>query len=503
MTSVAKVANDLAEKGRGGDAIVGHLTPGDLVIPMELHTPEMISALRKHFSTNGTSIERYTAGNKENSINPETGQPEFFLGGLKHFISHPLKSITKYAKGVINDPWSTIGTIVGAATGNPFLAAAGNFAGQVASRGPKNAFGDELGSSLAGAATAGLGSYAGGQLLSQFPETGAAINDFIPDLGIGDTLSSIGSSVSNALPDLGIGDTFSSAANTVSGGVNNISSSLGLGDIAPVGFSPGASASSLAAPSGADGSLPWLDETGTNLSEPFSFNVGSGTVGTPGLSASDTNFLNNAANSAATTNATGSLASAASEAAASAPSSIDTFMDNPGLGTALNVLKANPAAVIGAGGLGYAAMQQGQPLPGEDAVNSTAAELSSQGKELQKYLQTGTLPPGLQGGIDQAAASAKATIRSQYAARGMSGSSAEAQDLAHVDQAAQAQGAQMAMQLLQTGISETGMASQLYQQILQSALQQDQSLGTAIANFASNAAGGGQNNGLTINYDGK
>ena len=51
----------------------------------------------------------------------------------------------------------------------------------------------------------------------------------------------------------------------------------------------------------------------------------------------------------------------------------------------------------------------------------------------------------------------------------------------------------MAMQLLQTGISETGMASGLYEQLLNNATTQDANLGSAIANFASAAGGGGIN----------
>ena len=84
----------------------------------------------------------------------------------------------------------------------------------------------------------------------------------------------------------------------------------------------------------------------------------------------------------------------------------------------------------------------------------------------------------------------------------MSGSSAEQQDIAAVQSRAEAQGAQMAMQLLQTGISETGMASGLYEQLLNQATQSDAQLGSAISNFASAAAGGGNigKGGVTINY---
>ena len=83
---------------------------------------------------------------------------------------------------------------------------------------------------------------------------------------------------------------------------------------------------------------------------------------------------------------------------------------------------------------------------------------------------------------------AKATIRSQHAAQGTSGSSAEMQELSNVDTTMTTQGANMAMQLFSTGLSEAGMSAQLYQLILQTALTQDQQLGSAVGRFASSLA---------------
>src|SRR5581483_8315334 len=84
--------------------------------------------------------------------------------------------------------------------------------------------------------------------------------------------------------------------------------------------------------------------------------------------------------------------------------------------------------------------------------------------------------------------SAKAAIRSQYAARGMSGSSAEAQDLAGVDQTIASQGVSIATQLLQTGISEQNLSAQLYSTIMSAQLNQDNQLSQAIAALAAAAA---------------
>ena len=130
-------------------------------------------------------------------------------------------------------------------------------------------------------------------------------------------------------------------------------------------------------------------------------------------------------------------------------------------------------------------------MSGQGALKSEASQLSRQGGQLQSYLANGTLPPGVQAGITQAADAQKASIRSRYAASGSSGSSAEAADLAAVDQQAQAQGAQIAMQLLTSGISESGLASGIYENIANQSLQEDKDLGSAFGSLASALSGGG------------
>lgn len=59
--------------GRKGDRLLGHLTPGDVVIPRGRVTPELRALLAPHMD-----LDRYTAGHESNSVNPRTGLPEFF-----------------------------------------------------------------------------------------------------------------------------------------------------------------------------------------------------------------------------------------------------------------------------------------------------------------------------------------------------------------------------------------------------------------------------------------
>ena len=63
-----------ADMGRGGDTTVGHLTPGEVVVPVDLQTPQLMAALMEAL---GPDFGRYQVGGDDDSINPQTGMPEF------------------------------------------------------------------------------------------------------------------------------------------------------------------------------------------------------------------------------------------------------------------------------------------------------------------------------------------------------------------------------------------------------------------------------------------
>lgn len=161
--------------------------------------------------------------------------------------------------------------------------------------------------------------------------------------------------------------------------------------------------------------------------------------------------------------------------------------------------KSDLSTILSAGGLGLNLLNRNKPIPGEAQVKSaasgltaTAAGQAAQGAQLEQFLQSGTLPPGLSAGVRSATESAKAAIRSGYAQRGESGSSAEAQDLQAAEERALTASQTVALQLLQQGssmvgqaVNTEGLAAQLYQEIMRDALTRDQELGSAIGNFAS------------------
>ena len=67
--------------GRFGDTYMVHASEGETIIPMEIlnRSPILKNRLFKTMRDMGINPERYIVGNKFNSINPITGQPEFFL----------------------------------------------------------------------------------------------------------------------------------------------------------------------------------------------------------------------------------------------------------------------------------------------------------------------------------------------------------------------------------------------------------------------------------------
>jgi hypothetical protein len=151
-------------------------------------------------------------------------------------------------------------------------------------------------------------------------------------------------------------------------------------------------------------------------------------------------------------------------------------------------LSANAGLLLGGGVVGMDLLKANQKLPGQAALGTEAAQLSSEGATLQGYLSSGTLPAGLQQSIVQASDAAKATIRSRYAQSG-GDTSAMQQELNNVDLMASTQGANIATQLMNTGVNETQLSSQLYTTLLNQATSQDATLSQALGSLAMASAG--------------
>ena len=122
----------MARYGRNGDTTMGHLTPGETIVPQQVlqSNPQLARGLGRAFKDVGADPRRYVVGSGQNSINPVTGKSEFFLGNL-----------------------------IGAIVGNPAISGAlGNLALRKI-QGKDVSLRDAL---IGGAAGAGLGALSGG-----------------------------------------------------------------------------------------------------------------------------------------------------------------------------------------------------------------------------------------------------------------------------------------------------------------------------------------------------
>lgn len=167
-----EVANQMAAKGRYGDDMVAHVESGELVIPKEFldRDPELKRSLFKYLEDHGIeNPERYVVGSDANSLNPDTGMPEFFFKKVKKAFKKVAKTVSKVAKPVIKIiqkaapivlpialSMTPLGPVFGAALGS-------GIASLINGGSIKDAFKSALISGAMGAAGAGVSGMMSGQ----------------------------------------------------------------------------------------------------------------------------------------------------------------------------------------------------------------------------------------------------------------------------------------------------------------------------------------------------
>ena len=95
------VADRMASYGRFGDDAVAHVETGELIIPKALidNNPKLRDSIFDHLRELGVEDpERYVVGSGANSINPDTGMPEFFFKAVGRALKKGVKSVSKAAK---------------------------------------------------------------------------------------------------------------------------------------------------------------------------------------------------------------------------------------------------------------------------------------------------------------------------------------------------------------------------------------------------------------------
>jgi len=137
--ATAKAAADqLAEYGRYEDTYMVHAAEGETVVPMAVfdENPKLRASLFRQMRSMGIDPDRYVVGNELNSINPVTGQPEFFLKKLFKGLKKAVKAVVKVVKkaapiilGIGLNMIPGLGAIAAGALsgGISTLAAGGNF----------------------------------------------------------------------------------------------------------------------------------------------------------------------------------------------------------------------------------------------------------------------------------------------------------------------------------------------------------------------------------------
>jgi hypothetical protein len=165
MRQVTDQYPELATRGRHGDRHLAHVATGEMIVPPVVSDATLFS-IHQDMIDAGLDPERYTVGGKSMSINPETGQPEFFFKALKKV----LKKIAPVALPIIGNSIAPgIGGVIG-----------GGLGGAVSGGGLKGALtgaGGVVAGNLIGGA---LGNVMNGRPLSQnvsfWGNTGGAAN---------------------------------------------------------------------------------------------------------------------------------------------------------------------------------------------------------------------------------------------------------------------------------------------------------------------------------------
>lgn len=186
------IARAMAAKGRNGDNQVVHAKTGEVVVPREVleQNPDLAINLLRAFRASGGDPSRYVVGSPDNSINPETGQPEFFWKDLLGIVA-PAAVGTYFPEfGNLGMGLTAAATnkLTGGSWGEALASGAGSFIGgtiadKLAGDGTTLAgyfdeggdgflsnAGSMIGDLRADAVGGGLGSYAGSQLYGMYQD---------------------------------------------------------------------------------------------------------------------------------------------------------------------------------------------------------------------------------------------------------------------------------------------------------------------------------------------
>ena len=132
INSMRDVAERMAQMGRNGDNYVVHASEREMIVPREVveRNPALRQAIMRGIEAEGADPNAYVVGSDANSINPMTGQREFFLKGLVKGVKNLFKKIAPVVLPfALNALFPGLGTIASGALGAGIgtLVQGGNF----------------------------------------------------------------------------------------------------------------------------------------------------------------------------------------------------------------------------------------------------------------------------------------------------------------------------------------------------------------------------------------
>ena len=98
---IASTISTLKDMGRQGDSLIAHLTPGEIVVPKDIldQNPEVQELIFAEMRLAGIEDpQQYIVGSEANSINPESGLPEFFIKELSRKIRKGVRNVGRALK---------------------------------------------------------------------------------------------------------------------------------------------------------------------------------------------------------------------------------------------------------------------------------------------------------------------------------------------------------------------------------------------------------------------
>lgn len=179
IPEMKNAADMLADFGRYGDTYVVHAAEGETVVPLEVldANPKLKSMLFSQMQEMGIEPERYIVGNELNSINPVTGQPEFFLKKLFKGIKKAVKKVGSVLKKIAPIVLPIVAPFLLPAMPIAFATGLGSLAGGLISG---QSFKDSLKGAVISGGLAGLGNMAfrdGGTFFGSKAAAGGQLGD--------------------------------------------------------------------------------------------------------------------------------------------------------------------------------------------------------------------------------------------------------------------------------------------------------------------------------------